>query len=206
MISPAGRRIWLWFSRGRNGVMGVATGSIEPQWLLVLTRVAMVSGFVLAAWRWGDWRHWQVYYPTVLFVTTVNFFASYVSYLHPLWIFGPDALVRSETAIELISTFVVMPASVFTYLSNFPAAGRVRQGAYFAMWVGVFAARETVDTRRGGISSASGGSLAHALAFESAMFAIILLHHRRPLYGWLATVAMAVYILTAFGFWGAEMK
>lgn len=181
-------------------------GLIEPLWLILLFRIAMVGAFLFASWRWGDWPHWQNYYPTMLFVTTVNFAASYISYLHPLWIFNPGALVGSETVIEVISTLVVMPATVLTYLSNFPAAGLARQGAYLVMWVGVFAALETVDTLTGGISYANGWSLVHSYLFDCAMFPIIRLHHSRPLLGWLATLALAAYILAAFGFWGAEMK
>lgn len=179
---------------------------VELLWLIFLFRVVMVGGFLFAAWRWGDWRHWRDYYPTMLFVTTVNFSASYISYHHPLWIFNPGALVSSETVIEVISTFVVMPATVFTYLSNFPAASRARQGAYVLLWVAVFAALETADTLIGGISYANGWTLVHSYVFDGAMFLIMFLHHRQPLLGWLATLALAAYILTAFGFWGAEMK
>lgn len=193
-------------SRERERGGGVPVGLFEPQWLSLVFRVTMVGCFLFAVWRWGDWRRWRIYYPTMLFAISVNLFASYVSYHHDLWIFNPDALVRSHTVVEIISTFVIMPATVLVYLSNFPAAGRVLQGAYVLAWVAVYSALETADTLLGGISYANGWSLAYSYLFDCAMFPIFSLHHSRPLLGWLATLAMAAYILTAFGFWGTEMK
>lgn len=166
----------------------------------------MVGSFLFAAWRWGDWRRWQVYYPTMLFAVAVDLFAAYVSYHRPLWIFNPDALVRSHTGVEIVSTFVMMPTTVLVYLSNFPPAGRARQAAYMLAATALYAVLETADMATGGISYANGWSLWCSYLFDGAMFPIFTLHHARPLYGWLATLAMAAYILMAFGFWGAEMK
>ncbi len=182
-------------------------GLFESPWFLLLFRVCLTGGFLLAALRWVEWRCWSVYYPTVLFVMVVDTFASYVAYLHPLWVFNPDAVVKSQTVVELVSIFVVMPASILTYLSRFPAGGLLEQGAYVLAWAALFGSLEGLDVILvNGISYANGWSLAHSCIFDVAMFAIIGLHYRRPLCGWLATLALAVYILAAFGFWGAEMK
>lgn len=195
------------FSAGWERGDLVPAGLIEPLWLILLFRVCLVGGFLLAAWRWGDWRRWEVYYPTMLFTVTVSLFASYVSYHRPLWIFNPGALVRSHTGVELVSTFMIMPATVLIYLSNFPAGGRLPQGLYVLAWAALYAALEAIDTLLvGGISYANGWSLAHSCLFDCVMFPIIRLHHWRPLWGWLAALAVAAYVLTAFGFWVAEMR
>ncbi len=166
----------------------------------------MQGGFAFAAWRWGDWRRWRDYYPTALFAMMVNLFAALVTYHHDLWIFNPDVLVKSETVLETISTFTILPMTVFTFLSRFPAAGPWRQAAHTLAWVALYAALETADTALGGISYANGWSLGWSVAFDFMMFPLFILHHRWPPLAWLATAAATVYVLAVFGFWAAEMK
>ncbi len=178
----------------------------EAGWAELMFRVGMTGGFALAAWRWGDWRHWRDYYPTALFAMTVNLFVALVTYHHDLWIFKPDALVKSETVLETANTLVTLPLTVFIFLSRFPAAGQGRPGLYVLAWIALYAALETIDTVIGGIDYANGWSLGWSLVFDCMMFPLLILHHRWPLLAWLATLAVAAYVLAAFGFLTAEMK
>ncbi|MDT8902411.1 CBO0543 family protein [Anaeroselena agilis] len=181
-------------------------GLFRAETVLLLFRVALLAGLFIAVWRWGDWRRWQRYYPTMLFVMAVNLAAAFITYHHPLWDFNPDTLALSETTVELLNTFVSLPANTLIYLSNYPAAGPVRQIRYILAWVLLFGALEAADTLIGGITYFNGWSLGHSILFDCAMFPIIRLHHLRPPLAWLASLAVAVYILSAFGFSGAEMK
>lgn len=184
----------------------MADGLLQPRLAILLFRISFLVGFLLAAWQWGDWRRWQRYYPTLLFVMVANLTAGYLTYQHPLWDFNPDAFTTSETMVEVLNTFVLLPATTLIYLSNYPAAGPVRQARYILAWVLLFAAIETADTLAGGITYFNGWSLAHSILFDCVMFPIIRLHHLRPPLAWLASLALAFYILFAFGFFTAEMK
>ena len=169
-------------------------------------RIALLACLFLAVWRWGDRRRWRRYYPTLLFVMVVNLAVAFITYHHPLWDFNADALALSETTVELLNTFVSLPANTLIYLSNYPAAGPVRQVRYILAWVLLFAAIEAADTLVGGITYFNGWSLGHSALFDCVMFPIIRLHHVRPPLAWLASLAVALYILVAFGFFSAEMK
>jgi hypothetical protein len=185
--------------------MGVV-GLIEPPVVLLLFRIGLSAGFLLAAWRWGDWRRWRLYYPTMLFAATVNLAAAYISYHHPLWDFNADAFVGSETTVEMLNSLFALPVTVFAYLSRYPAAGPLRQARYILVWVALFAAVESLDTYLGGICYFNGWSLAHSIVFDCVMFPILRLHHLRPLAAWLATLAVGAFIIVVFGFTAAEMK
>jgi hypothetical protein len=184
----------------------VADGLIQPEATILLFRSGLLAGLLLAAWRWGDWRRWQLYYPTLLFVMVANLAAGYITYHHPLWDFNADTLAASETTVELLNTFVALPATTLIYLSNYPAVGPARQARYVLAWITLFAAIETTDTLVGGISYFNGWSLAHSIIFDCVMFPIIRLHYVRPPRAWLASLVLAFYILSAFGFFTAEMK
>ncbi len=184
----------------------MADGLIQPRTVIILFRIGLLAGFLLAAWRWGDWRRWRRYYPTLLFVMVANLAAGYVTYHHPLWDFNADTLAVSETTVELLNTFVLLPTAALIYLGSYPAAGPARQARYVLAWIMLFAAIETADTLIGGISYFNGWSLGHSVLFDCVMFPIIRLHHVRPPLAWLASLAVALYILVAFGFFSAEMK
>jgi len=175
--------------------------------LILCFRILLLAGFLAAAWKWGDWRNWQKYYPTMLFVMTVNLSAGYITYHHPLWVFNPDALVGTKTVVEFLNTYLVLPATALIYLSNFRATGRTQALAYIFKWVLIYGSIEFIDHRVvGGLSYANGWSFKHSLLFDWAMFAIIRMHYMRPLLGWLAFLAGAAIILAAFDFGAAEIK
>jgi len=176
-------------------------------WLILFFRLSLLSVFLMAAWKWGDWRNWQKYYSSMLFVAFVDMSAAYIFYHHPLWIFGPDAFVHTETVVQFINTYLVLPATTLVYLSKFPSTGRGHQCAYIFMWVLIFGALEFIDhTIIGGISYGNGWSLRTSVFFDFAMFTTIRIHYTRPLLGWLAALVGAIIILAIFGGWSAEIK
>lgn len=176
-------------------------------YLSLIFRVSLLYGFLFAAWRWGDWRNWQKYYSSILFVMVVNLSAGYISYHHPLWVFNNDILVTTETAVEFVNTYLVLPATTLIYLANFPASGAGKKAAYILFWVLIYGTLELIDNKIiGGISYANGWMWPYSVLFEVGMFLIIRIHHVTPLWGWLITAVMAAFILIAFGFLSAELK
>ncbi len=48
---------------------------------ILLFRICLFLLFLIAVFKTGDWKSWQKYYPTVLFVIVVNLVASNYFYL-----------------------------------------------------------------------------------------------------------------------------
>jgi len=176
-------------------------------WLTLLFRISLLSAFLITAWKWGDWRNWQKYYSSMLFVAVVNMSAGYLCYHHVLWFYNPDAVVSTQTVVEFLTTYVVLPATALVYLSNIPLGGRVRNCSYIVMWVLIYGTLELIDhTIIGGISYDHGWSLRDSVLFDLLMFITIRIHYNRPLLGWLIVLVWTIIILTMFNFWSAEMK
>lgn len=174
--------------------------------LILLFRVALLSTFLLVGWKWGDWKHWRKYYPTLLFVMTVNLTASFLAYHHSLWIYQPDLLVKSSTIVELLNSYVMLPISTLLFLSNYPSAGAWRQCCYVLLWIGIYAILEWIDSALGGITYAHGWSLTHSHLFDCIMFPIWRFHHLRPLWGWAAALLVGIAIILSFDFLTGEIK
>lgn len=173
----------------------------------LIFRIFLISGFLFAAWKWGDWQNWRKYYPSMLFVMVVNLSASYITYHYPLWIFNDDFLVSTEMTVEFLNTYVNLPATALVYLTKFPADGLGKKLSYISCWVLLYGLLELIDNKIiGGISYANGWAWPYSVLFDLAMFLIIWTHHVKPLWGWGMAVTTAIVILTTFGFGSAQIK
>jgi hypothetical protein len=176
-------------------------------WHILFFRIFLVLGFLFSAWRWGDWKNWEKYYPTILFVMVVNLFASFLTYHHALWNYTPDALVGTQTALELINSFVMLPSTTFVYLSKFPSYNKFCQYGYIVLWIAIYSGLEFIDHYViKGIYYTNGWLWLTSTLFDCAMFSIIRLHHLHPFWAWLITLLLTAVILAVFNFGSAEMK
>lgn len=176
-------------------------------WLILLFRICILFGFLFTAWKWGDWKNWQKYYSSMLFVALVNMSAGYLSYHHSLWIFAPDALVSTQTVVEFINTYIALPTTTLIYLSHFPSGSNVLKVTYIVIATILYATLEWFDHMIiGGISYDNGWSLSHSAIFDFFMFTTIRLHHTRPLLAWVAVLIGTTFILLVFNFGSGKMK
>lgn len=106
--------------------------------LLLFRITVFIIGLPFAAWKWGDLKNWQKYYPTILFIMLVNMSASFLTYHHNLWNYTPDVLVKSGTMLEFFNCYIVLPLVALIYLSKFPSNNMPHQLGYIAFWVSIF--------------------------------------------------------------------
>lgn len=57
--------------------------------------------FILAAWKWSDWKNWKAYYPTYLFLTALSFISDFIMYNHSLWFYCPSPNFPNHTTVAL---------------------------------------------------------------------------------------------------------
>jgi general stress protein CsbA len=189
-----------------TGIVFSLAGSMR-MWLILVFRICLLTGFLAAAWKWADWRNWEKYYPTILFVMLVNMSVGYLGYHHSFWIFNPDVLVNTETVVELLNTYVSLPATTLLFLSRLPSQGGQQQWKHTFLWVFIYGAIEGIDHYFiGGISYGHGWSYGCSLLFDCAMFIIIRVHYTRPLLGWTMTLTAVTGVVIAFKIFLAEMK
>jgi len=175
--------------------------------LILAFRICLLLLFVIAAMLLTDWRNWQKYYPTVLFVIVANQLVSFLTYHHDLWFYNPDILVKTSTTIELINSFVMLPATTFIYLSKYPIRDKLYQYGYIALWACIYGGLEFIDHYIiKGISYGNGWSIASAATFDVAIFSIIRLHYLKPLHAWGASIVILALIFVMFGFTSGEYK
>lgn len=158
---------------------------------------------VVVAWKWGDWRNWKLYYPTMLFMALGSFTYSLLTYNFPLWAFESPLL--KTTGSNLLFTFIGFPADVLLYLTYFPKT-LSKQIIYVLAWVAYFMLIEWLSYRLGFISYHSGWTIWWSLLFNCIMFPLIWLHFKRPLWALSFSFVVAVFFLTYFKIPFSSMK
>lgn len=157
--------------------------------------IIYASIYIFAAWKWGDWKNWQRYYPTILFLITGDLLYQYLLHDYSMWKFNPvgaDKEVNlTHTHITLLIMAIKYPATVLIFFGQFPSA-RLKQALYIGGWAALYTINEIATYTMGGISHHNGWNFFWSAQFNLALFIITAIHHKRPLAAWGLSLA---YIL-----------
>ncbi|SFB06565.1 MULTISPECIES: CBO0543 family protein [unclassified Bacillus (in: firmicutes)] len=133
--------------------------------------------WILAAWKWGDWKNWSKYYPTILFASIGNLIYEVVCSEYPMWLMEPNGLPNRTLPILLL-VIVGMPLSVFLYLSYYPfKKSKTKQAMHIFLFVAIFVVLEYASVKLGSITYHNGWNLYWSTLFNIVMFSILRLHH-----------------------------
>jgi hypothetical protein len=170
-------------------------------------RICLLSLFLITALKFGDWKNWRKYYPTVLFVIAINLAVGFLTYHHALWKYKPDFLVQTQTTVEMLNAFVALPAVAFTFLSQYPDKNVYYQFGYITTYVFIFGLLEFIaHFVVGTLCYENGWSWPASILFDFAIFIILRLHYVRPWWGWSATLLVGIIIFILFDFRSGEFK
>lgn len=151
---------------------------------------------VLIALKWADWKNWQKYHLTMLFVIIGNLLYNYLYHEHYLWVLKSDAFPNS-TIVEILYTFVLFPLTVLLFLSNYPntVKGQIIRNLKF---IAIYIIIEWVYLKLGRIVHNYGWNIWWSLAWDCMMFPMWVLHHKKPLVAYGVSALTVVIMLMLF--------
>ncbi|MCM3729793.1 hypothetical protein M3226_30135 [Neobacillus cucumis] len=161
--------------------------------------------WVLAAWRWGDWRNWKEYQSTFLFVILLDLLYNFLTYNYPLWVYDPTDIIPNHTLNNLLVSFISYPAVVFIYLGRYPT-GWVKQVAWIIFWVTLFSIVELVNYKMDLMSYHNGWNFGWSVLFYLVQLPFIQLHYKKPLLAYGLSVLIIVGLLLLFKVPVSKMK
>jgi cobalamin synthase len=162
---------------------------------------ALIVFFI--AWKWGDWKNWKIYYPTILYFIIANLVSNLLTYNHPLWQY--ESSLVNRTLSDLLITVVVFPSTVLLFLPYFPNK-ITSQITYITKWVAVYSAVEWVYYSKGFLSYHNGWNIGWSILLNFIMFPLLWLHYRKPLWTWPISMLLAFLIVIIFGIPFNSMK
>jgi hypothetical protein len=151
---------------------------------------------ILASIRWGRWKDWREFHPSMLFIATGGLLYEYIVQENTLWKFHPDILYGNEMVV-LVYAVITMPISIFLFLSHFPNKWLARI-LYILIWSGIYIAVEWVLYKFERISYQNEWSLLFSFLFDLVMFSVIALHHNKPIPSYIISVFIIIFLIMYF--------
>jgi hypothetical protein len=150
---------------------------------------------IAVCWKWGDWRRWERYYPTILYLLIGDLVSDYLLYGNSLWAFG--SFVEKFPVLDICITLLLYPTTVILYLSFYPG-GLMKQALYVLMWAGIYTLAEWIACHTGGFCYHDGWNIWYSLIFNMLMFPLLRLHFKKPLLVWPISAALCFLFLWWF--------
>lgn len=133
---------------------------------------------LLASWRWGDWKNFILYYPTMLYIALSNLL--YVFFAHEffhLWELRED--IGNHAITFLIHVFIINPFSAFLFLSNYPSTLKSKI-LHTLKWIFLFLIVEWIGYKLEKITYHNGWNYWWSVLFIVVMFPMLRLHYVKP--------------------------
>lgn len=166
--------------------------------------ILMNALYLVAGIRWGDWRHWQKYYPTILFLIIGDGLYNFLLYNKSMWLFH-DLILPNHTTITLLSMIVSYTVTVLIYLGKFPD-GWLKRSLWFLLWSGIYLSVEYANSKFGFITYHNGWNIGWSVVFTGIIFFILPIHHKKPLFAWGLSIVIIVSLLIIFKVQISDMK
>ncbi|PAE23933.1 MULTISPECIES: CBO0543 family protein [Bacillaceae] len=146
----------------------------------------------------GDWKNWERYYPTMLYISVASFIYEFISHSHfHLWELEKDTLTLM--GVHLMHNIVINPLIGFVFLSNYPAKFKSKI-LYFIYWIFLFWSTEWLAFRFHFISYHNGWNIWWSFLFVVIMFPMIRLHYVHKLRALILSAPIAALYLFLFDY------
>ncbi|MHB8127169.1 MAG: CBO0543 family protein [Desulfitobacteriaceae bacterium] len=134
--------------------------------------------FVLVCYKWGDWRNWKSYYPTILFFIAGDFICIFVAAAKPLWQY--TAKLFPGTITTLIIALIIYPCTVLVFLPSYLKSGAIKKLCYITVWVFLFAVLEYLGLKYNYMQHTNGWNLTASVLFDCVLFPLLVIHYKKP--------------------------
>ncbi|WP_131238007.1 CBO0543 family protein [Cytobacillus praedii] len=160
--------------------------------------------YMIAGFKWGDWRNWKQYYPTILFFIIGDFLYNFLLYKQSMWLFH-DIFLPNHTTITVLAMVVSYSATVLIYVGRFPI-GWKKRSLWFLLWAGIYICAEYFNSKFGFITYHNGWNIWWSVLLTGIIFFILPIHYKKPLLAWVLSIIIIVTLLSIFEVKIIEMK
>ncbi len=154
-----------------------------------------------AAWKWGDWRNWQKYQATILYMIYFNAIYGLLCYNHLMWKFEYDRSVPfliNHTLISIGMGLLLYPSIILIFLGRYPNGNWKKKLSWQLLFVFLFSLAEFIMFKAGKITYYNGWSLGWSIIFNLNTFFMLILHYKRPLLTWILSIFCVIFYVYYF--------
>jgi hypothetical protein len=146
----------------------------------------LVCIFLATCYKWGDWKNWKYYYPTILFFIAGDYIEAFATSEKSLWEYS--ATVFSGEVTHLITSLIIYPCSILLLLPLYPKSGAGKKFMHIILWVFVFTVLEYIEIKFKILTYYNGWRFSYSVLFDCVMIPLLILHQRKPPLAWLGAL------------------
>jgi hypothetical protein len=157
--------------------------------------VVLTASLLLAASLKGNWREWEKYHLTIFYVIVCNLLYNHLAQNKMLWEYYPDFYPKSHIIVDILYSFVNLPAITLLFLTFYPyTASLLMKIKYILLWSAVSITIEYPFYKFGRLLLQNGYEYWMDSLFYIVMYNMIRLHFSRPFltYGLSAIITAAM--------------
>lgn len=160
------------------------------------------SLFLLAGIKWGDWRRWRLYYPTILFYICVDLIKNFLLCNHPMWLYQEtiffEEILQNHTMINLMIMAIVYPSTILIFFGRFPKE-RWKQAVWMLFWILIYWLVEYINLNYLNlINHYHGWNMWWSALFLAVMFPMLYIHQKNPILTWILSLIFMVFLWNVF--------
>lgn len=163
--------------------------------MILVIRGIHAALWITATYKFGDWKNWAKYYPTVLFMGMGNLIYHLAFQKKVLWCFNPGGI--APIISELFVIFTIFFCTVIIFLTHFPKK-LLKQIKYIILWVIIYLIIESLMLYIGMQFNNNGWNIWWSLLHNFYMFPLLAIHHKRPLLAWLLAIVALLIMMRVF--------
>ena len=154
---------------------------------LALVILGIIS--IGACYKWGDWKHWKLYYSTLLFYNIGALTENIITSNKSLWLFYGSYSI--DRLADYIFGFLIFPCIIIIYLSGFPK-GILKQILFMLAFILFMSLVELILYYTRELRYYNGWNIGWSILLYTGVFPLLKLHYRKPLLAMLLLVILTV--------------
>jgi hypothetical protein len=162
---------------------------------------SFVIFFIILGLVFGVWKHWNEYYPTLLFWIIGNLLYNTLLYHYRVWEFVPVGIdhffLPTHTVVSVAISFIIYPFVIPVFLGRFPKT-LFKKACWIMVWALIFQIVETIAYIKHSMAHHYGWSLGWSFIFNSVTFTLLPIHKWKPWVAWLLSSLFIIFLWLIF--------
>lgn len=158
-----------------------------------MAEIIGVSLWILMGIKWGDWRNWSKYQPTIVYFIFCDVLYYLITYSHPLWSLEPTWPLKTKL-ICLFGEFIVFASTVLIFIGNYPTV-RLFSTWWTLLWVIIYTVIEWILLKLGVFTYQNNWNLVDSFLFNILLFVFLRLYFKKPVVALLASFPICMILI-----------
>ncbi|MBW3114114.1 MULTISPECIES: hypothetical protein [Bacillaceae] len=158
--------------------------------------------YALIGWKFGNWKDFYHYYPTLLFFIIGDLLSQFLLYDYSMWEFRPvtpfgNFLHLNHTLVSLSKMMIQYTVTISIFIGRLPSSFPGKIGWIF-LWTSIYGLTEGISYFFGMMTYHHGWGLSWDILFNLMMFTVLIVHHKNPILGWVISFPIIIFLLLYF--------